>query len=499
MPQPRASSRTTLVRLVLLAVLGSVLYCLRRPAPEAKPEATGAEEPDPVTRDAGVEVPALARGRRRARKRFATSLAFAALFFAGAALSAGAGDALVGAMEPDTNETTTGTTTTEPIPPQDDPQPPPAPADPAAGDPAPEEPPTEEPPAEASPEDPAAPTEPPPAEDPAAPGPHPGAEAPAGEAPASEDPAAPPADGSERAGSGGSSPGAGDPPQAEPPGGPPLVAPHGHEADEPTRELDPEAEAIGTDATIWLHRTLPDPTPPAKRLAPAFARTLRSVAARAGIKWSSLLGAVRADGNAGRFPATHAQLRTLARQLAGRMKDGEWHAFLALRGRTSYADRAQALARYNRAVGLRALVVGFDASKERLADLVLGDSRLDVYAGGRADIASEKTDVRILVLLRYLAEAHGQVTVSSLTSGHRLYARPGVISAHVYGLAVDIAVLGGQPILGNSQPGGVTEQGVRNILLLPAELRPQQLISLLGLGGPSFPMADHHDHIHVGY
>jgi hypothetical protein len=25
------------------------------------------------------------------------------------------------------------------------------------------------------------------------------------------------------------------------------------------------------------------------------------------------------------------------------------------------------------------------------------------------------------------------------------------------------------------------------------------VISLLGLGGPSFPMANHHDHIHVGY
>jgi hypothetical protein len=25
------------------------------------------------------------------------------------------------------------------------------------------------------------------------------------------------------------------------------------------------------------------------------------------------------------------------------------------------------------------------------------------------------------------------------------------------------------------------------------------VISLLGLGGPSFPMANHFDHIHVGY
>ena len=91
------------------------------------------------------------------------------------------------------------------------------------------------------------------------------------------------------------------------------------------------------------------------------------------------------------------------------------------------------------------------------------------------------------------------MTVSSLQSGHRLYSRPGVVSAHIYGLAVDIASLGNQPIMGNSAPGGVTEKGVRDVLLLPSELRPQQVISLLGLGGPSFPMANHDDHIHVGF
>ena len=57
----------------------------------------------------------------------------------------------------------------------------------------------------------------------------------------------------------------------------------------------------------------------------------------------------------------------------------------------------------------------------------------------------------------------------------------------------------GRPIMGNSQPGGLTETAVRNILLLPAELRPQQVISLLGLGGPSFPLANHADHIHAGF
>jgi hypothetical protein len=30
-------------------------------------------------------------------------------------------------------------------------------------------------------------------------------------------------------------------------------------------------------------------------------------------------------------------------------------------------------------------------------------------------------------------------------------------------------------------------------------LQPKQVISLLGLGGASFPLANHYDHIHVGY
>jgi hypothetical protein len=122
-----------------------------------------------------------------------------------------------------------------------------------------------------------------------------------------------------------------------------------------------------------------------------------------------------------------------------------------------------------------------------------------IYSAGRDDIAAGRIDVRLIVLLGYLAERHGSVTVSSLVAGHRQFARPGVVSAHVYGHAVDIAAVGGTSIAGHQQPGGLTEEAVRSILLLPTELQPQQVISLLGLGGPSFPMPDHGDHIHVGF
>jgi hypothetical protein len=263
---------------------------------------------------------------------------------------------------------------------------------------------------------------------------------------------------------------------------------------------DPEVELPGTAATIWLHRALPDPTPPSKRLTKPFARNLRYASARHKVHWSLVLGVLRARGDRGSVPATKRGLNRLAKNLSrlGARKD-EWNATLALEGRTAFADRTVALARYHRAVGIKALVRGLRWARPLLAKRLLNDDRVSLYAGGREDVRSGKTDVRVIVLIRYLAEAHGQVTVSSLTSGHGIYSRPGVVSAHTYGQAVDIAALEGKSIIGNQEPGGLTEMAVRNMLLLPAELRPNQLISLLGLGGPSFPMSNHDDHIHAGF
>jgi hypothetical protein len=131
---------------------------------------------------------------------------------------------------------------------------------------------------------------------------------------------------------------------------------------------------------------------------------------------------------------------------------------------------------------------------------VLEDERITVYGGGRADLAEGRVDVRVVATIAFLAESFGQVTVSCLISGHGLYSRPGVISRHIYGQAVDIAALDGEIVSPFTQnPGGLVEQAVRKELLLPAELRPQQVISLLGLGGPSFPLANHDDHIHIGF
>jgi hypothetical protein len=108
-------------------------------------------------------------------------------------------------------------------------------------------------------------------------------------------------------------------------------------------------------------------------------------------------------------------------------------------------------------------------------------------------------DVRVLVTMLYLAHRDHGITVSCLISGHSLLTKSGHVSLHVSGRAVDIAAVGEVPVLGHQQPGGITERALRSVLLLPHELRPSELISLFALGGPSFALPDHADHIHVGF
>jgi hypothetical protein len=262
----------------------------------------------------------------------------------------------------------------------------------------------------------------------------------------------------------------------------------------------PEIEGPANAATIWLNSPLPDPTPPATRLSPKFAANLKKAAKSGGVDWAVMLGILRARGATGHIPADRVTLNRLASRLDSfGPARGDWSRIVAYSGDSRFADRATALARYNRAVGLDALVNGLEASKAAIASKVLSDPSISIYAGGRNDIISNKIDVRVLAMIAYLRESFGSVTVSCLLSGHRMYARPGVISAHIYGRAVDISAVGGVPIQGHQQPGGITERTVREILQVPAEVMPRQVISLLGLGGPSFPLADHYNHIHIGY
>jgi hypothetical protein len=449
-----------------------------------------------------------ARDRRKkvrvAPRRIAASLAFATLFFAGAALSAGAGNGVVQLIDPTSESAAPADATTDTTTTTADPS-----ADPSAN--------TEQAAAGQGDAQPA--SEPPSAEL---------ANESAGQASQPETPPAGPAPQNatsnthvagvrsalrarvhralnppDAASSAKTRPGAAQlvPARFLRPKLPPVVQPVKAAPLKKAIEREPEADEPNVAATVWLYRDLPDPTPPSRRLKPAFARQLKRVSARNHVDWALALAVLRARGDRGAVPASGSQLRSLTKRLARQgAKRNAWTSVLSLEGRTSFADRTIALRNLYRGVGLNALVKGFDWAKPHLEKQILNDKRITIYPGGRSDIENHRVNVRVLALIAYLAQAHGQVTVSCLISGHRLYARPGVISAHIYGLAADISELGGVSILGHQQPdGSITERAVRNILLLPVEMQPRQVISLLGLGGPSFPLANHYDHIHVGY
>jgi hypothetical protein len=449
------------------------------------------EREDSEATDAAVPAAAGDTTRSR-RRRVAIAFVFAALFVAGAAFSAAAGDQVRSALEDSAASglaSTDGTTTGSPAPASTDP----STTDPATTSPAADDvgggiagsPPVDSGNSGSTP-DPAAP--------PATPAP---ATAPATAVAAAVQQAATRSGSVTRASTPANSAGASQGGSAATMGTQAQHLPKGAQA---PHAAPPELEGAAS-AVVWLNRAMPDPTPPALRLKPRFAKHLRAVAHANHLSWALMLGVLRAEGRNGAAPANLGDLRSMAAQLSqlGVQNASPWAAMFSLSSNTSFADRAVALSHYYRAVGLRALVDGLVAEKTRLGTRILNDPRVSIYAGGRGDIESGRVNVRVLAVIAYLAESFGQVTVSCLISGHPLYARPGVISAHIYGLAADISEVGGVSIIGHQQPGGITERAVRDVLLLPPGMLPKQVISLLGLGGPSFPLANHYDHIHIGY
>ncbi|MGI9021428.1 MAG: M23 family metallopeptidase, partial [Solirubrobacterales bacterium] len=138
-------------------------------------------------------------------------------------------------------------------------------------------------------------------------------------------------------------------------------------------------------------------------------------------------------------------------------------------------------------------------SKEQLVRRVLDDPKVAIYPCGRQDVATGQIDRRVLALLGYLSASGFRLGVTSLQCGHSTLTASGNVSNHSTGSAVDIATLNGLPVLGNQGRGSITETVVREVLDLQGAMVPDELISLMDLGGPSFAMSDHADHVHVGY
>jgi hypothetical protein len=173
-------------------------------------------------------------------------------------------------------------------------------------------------------------------------------------------------------------------------------------------------------------------------------------------------------------------------------------------GSQDTADRVAALAAFYGALGTGGIQNGLHWATPYLQKRVLHDRRVKIYPGGRGDIRHGRVDARVLMVIEYMANAMGSVKVSELVSGHRLFTTSGNVSANMYGRAVDISALGGTNIVGHQGPHTVTERAVRLLLLLPKEVQPRQIISLMDLDGPtgnkgSFALPDHYNHIHVGY
>jgi hypothetical protein len=138
-------------------------------------------------------------------------------------------------------------------------------------------------------------------------------------------------------------------------------------------------------------------------------------------------------------------------------------------------------------------------SKESLSARVLADPRIQIYGCGRHDVQTGQIDRRVLATLEFLSASGFKPTVTSLKCGHSFLTTSGNVSEHTTGTAVDVAAVNGIPILGNQGQGSITEAVINDLLKLQGSMEPAQVISLMEMGGPTFAMGDHDDHIHVGY
>jgi murein DD-endopeptidase MepM/ murein hydrolase activator NlpD len=138
--------------------------------------------------------------------------------------------------------------------------------------------------------------------------------------------------------------------------------------------------------------------------------------------------------------------------------------------------------------------------KDALQQRVLHDKSLSIYECGRKDIASGRIDRRVLAVLEYLVSSGFRLKVTSLECGHGTLTSSGYVSEHSSGNAVDIAEIDGVPVAGHQGPGTLTDAVIKTVLRLQGTMQPHQVISLENLPGEtSFAMADHYDHVHIGY
>ena len=273
---------------------------------------------------------------------------------------------------------------------------------------------------------------------------------------------------------------------------------------------DIRAVGISALALLQLQRASsllppPAPLPDIRELDAHELSQLKTVAQRTGVGWTVLASAQRLGLHkgqsltaAGKWLRSHGASGSSAKPFASEK------ALAAYFGSKDAGERAAALAAYYWAVGANGVTRGLADASDSLGDALLSAKTVTVYDGGRADLEQRRIDPRVEMAIRYLQASFGSVGVSCLISGHSVFTTSGNVSAHIFGRAADISTVGGTPILGHQGPDTVTERAVRLLLMLPGDVAPRQIISLMDLDGTtgnagSFALPDHADHIHIGY
>ena len=262
-------------------------------------------------------------------------------------------------------------------------------------------------------------------------------------------------------------------PTRKPPAPRPKVVHHAAPVPMQPSEIEPVSNMLGP---------LPDPTPRRDRLSPATARAILGAATRRHLDWAMLTARLQ-------FNSAWPHLRARSIELA---------ALRLSRPHDPVADALLVSAQYDREVGIDALISGLEGAKAILGSQVLRDPRITIYPGGQQDVAAGRVDVRVLSTLLFLARRTGQVTVSSLVSGHSAPLGGGR-SAHDFGAAVEISSLGGKQVAVEQYRGGLVERTIRALLLLPEAVRPKHVTSVLALGGSTFALADYREHIQISF
>ena len=142
-------------------------------------------------------------------------------------------------------------------------------------------------------------------------------------------------------------------------------------------------------------------------------------------------------------------------------------------------------------------------SKEALQRDVLSNPRIDdLLAAAAATSRPAPIDRRVLATLEFLAASGLKPTVSSLHCGHgyytasrqRLRALHGQRGRHRRRST-------GSRSLGHQGEGSITDITIHRLLTLQGTMKPHQIICLMTYAGTdnTFALADHYDHIHVGF